>query len=143
MELALADPLAYSALEGLVRAEAAVRRRLAADLEREGLSAPGFSVLLVLLSAGGESELKAVRLELRTSKANATEVVGTLVARGLVTRRRLDHDRRAVSVALTAHGAELVDRIFPEHSQRVAAAFAVLDEQEKRTLAALCAKLAA
>ncbi|HYZ82708.1 MAG TPA: MarR family transcriptional regulator [Solirubrobacteraceae bacterium] len=143
MRLAVDDPLAHRALDGLLKAEAAVRRRLSADLEREGLSAAGFSVLVVLTTAGGELELRTLRRRLGTSKANATEVVGTLANRGLVTRSRLSTDRRAVSVALTALGAEVVDRLFPEHSERVAATFAALDEAEKRTLAELCRKLAA
>ena len=137
------DPLAHRALDSLLRAEANVRRRLTADLEREGLSASGFSVLVVLATAGGELELRALRHRLRTSKANATEVVSTLVSRGYVQRTRLAHDRRAASVTLTEYGRELVDRLFPEHTQRVAAAFSVLDEAEKRSFAELCRKLAA
>ena len=137
------DPLAHRALESLLRAEANVRRRLSADLEREGLSATGFSVLVVLTTAGGEIELRDLRARLRTSKANATEVVTTLEARQLVLRRRLPHDRRAASVLLTPRGREAVDRLFPEHTQRVAATFSVLDESEKRSLAEICRKLAA
>ncbi len=137
------DPLAHRALDSLRRAEARVRRRLTADLEREGLSGSGFSVLVVLATAGGTLELRALRHRLRTSKANATEIVGTLVARGLVVRSRLPHDRRAVAVTLTPAGAEVVDRLYPEHTERVAQAFSVLDEDEKRSLAELCRKLAA
>ena len=143
MTLVPGDPLAHRALESLLRAEASVRRRLSADLEREGLSATGFSVLVILTTAGGELELRALRARLRTSKANATEVVTTLEGRGFVDRRRLATDRRAASVAITPSGAELVDRLFPEHSERVARAFAVLDEAEKRSLASICRKLAA
>ena len=137
------DPLAHLALDSLLRAEASVRRRLTADLEREGLSGSGFSVLVVLATAGGELELRTLRHRLRTSKANATEIVGTLVSRGLVIRSRLPHDRRAASVTLTDRGREVVDRLFPEHTERVSAAFAVLDESEKRSLAQICRKLAA
>ena len=143
MRLVVDDPLAHRALDGLVRAEAAVRRRLSADLEREGLSAAGFSVLVVLTTVGGELELRTLRRRLGTSKANATEIVGTLAGRGFVTRQRLPHDRRAVGVAITAAGPEIVDRLFPEHASRVARTFAALDEAEKRTLAELCSKLAA
>jgi MarR family 2-MHQ and catechol resistance regulon transcriptional repressor len=139
----LGDPLAHHALELLVRAEASVRRRLSADLEREGLSASGFSVLMVLSTGGGELELRVVRARLRTSKANATEVVTTLETRGMVQRFRLPHDRRAASVRLTTKGRELIDRLFPEHTRRVQDAFAVLDEAEKRMLADICRKLAA
>lgn len=143
MTLTPGDPLAHRALESLLRAEASVRRRLSADLEREGISASGFSVLVVLTTAGGALELRTLRHRLRTSKANATEVVGTLEARGLVARRRLEHDRRAAAVALTDCGREVVERLFPEHTARVERAFAVLDDAEKRSLAELCRKLAA
>src|SRR3982751_6886532 len=128
MTLVPGDPLAHRALESLLRAEASVRRRLSADLEREGLSASGFSVLVVLSTAGGELQLRALRARLRTSKANATEVVTTLETRGMVQRFRLPHDRRAASVRLTTRGRETIDRLFPEHTQRVSAAFAALDE---------------
>ncbi len=101
MRLVVDDPLAHRALDGLLRAEAAVRRRLSGDLEREGLSAAGFSVLVVLVTAGGELELRTLRRRLHTSKANATEIVDTLERRGLVGRHRLEHDRRAAAVTIT------------------------------------------
>ena len=143
MTLVPGDPLAHRALDSLLRAEASVRRRLSTDLEREGLSASGFSVLVVLTTAGGQMELRTLRRRLQTSKANATEVVDTLERRGLVTRRRLPEDRRHVGVTITPLGAETVDRLFPEHAHRVAQAFSPLDDGEKRTLAELCRKLAA
>ena len=93
--LQLGDPLAHRALSALLRAEAAVRRTLAVELEREGVSAAGFSELVVLTTAGGSLELRALRRRLGWSKANATEVTATLEARGLVQRRRLVRDRRA------------------------------------------------
>jgi DNA-binding MarR family transcriptional regulator len=46
-------------------------------------------------------------------------------------------------VTITEHGEELVERLFPEHAERVARAFSPLDDTEKRTLAELCRKLAA
>jgi MarR family transcriptional regulator, 2-MHQ and catechol-resistance regulon repressor len=143
MPLVVEDPLAHRALEWLLHAESSVRRRLATELERQGLSASGFSVLVVLTTAGGELELRTLRRRLRTSKANATEVVTTLEQRGLVTRRRLAYDRRTAVVALTERGRLLTDRLFPEHTRRVEQAFAVLDESEKRFLAEVCRKLAA
>src|SRR5947209_14080701 len=82
------DPLAHRALESLLRAETSMRRRLAGELAREGVSASGFSMLVVLVTAGGELELRALRRRLGWSKANATEVVRTLRARGLVEQRR-------------------------------------------------------
>ena len=143
MRLVVDDPLAHRALDGLIRAEAAVRRRLSADLEREGLSAAGFSVLVVLTTAGGSLELKTLRRRLGWSKANATEVTGTLAGRGFVSRRRAADDRRVVIVDLDTSGRSLVERLFPAHSERVTEAFGKLDESEKRTFSELCRKLAA
>jgi MarR family 2-MHQ and catechol resistance regulon transcriptional repressor len=137
------DPLAHRALESLLRAEAALRRALWSEVQRQGLSASGFSVLVLLTSAGGELELRALRQRLRSSKANLTEVISTLQARELVTRRRLASDRRATSVQLTGAGREVVETLFPEHSGRVREVFSVLDEREKRSLMSLCRKLAA
>jgi MarR family transcriptional regulator, 2-MHQ and catechol-resistance regulon repressor len=143
MSLLPGDPLAHRALDSLLRAESSVRRRLSSDLEREGLSASGFSVLVVLTTAGGELPLRSLRQRLRTSKANATEVVTTLEARGFVRRTRLLEDRRAAVVALTLAGRDLVEALFPEHTARVGQAFAMLDDDEKRFLAEVCRKLAA
>jgi MarR family transcriptional regulator, 2-MHQ and catechol-resistance regulon repressor len=141
--LELGDPLAHRALQALLRAEATVRKRLAFELEREGVTAAGFSVLVVLTTAGGSLELKTLRRRLGWSKANATEVTSTLATRGLVKRRRDPADRRAVVVDLEPTGRVLVERLFPAHSERVTAAFEKLDEAEKRTFSELCRKLAA
>jgi MarR family transcriptional regulator, 2-MHQ and catechol-resistance regulon repressor len=143
MSLQLGDPLAHRALQALLRAEAAVRRRIAAQLSREGVSAAGFSVLVVLTTAGGSLELRTLRRCLGWSKANATEVTVTLEERDLVRRRRDPADRRIVVVELTGAGHALVERVFPEHSDRVTRAFGALDESEKRSLAEICRKLAA
>jgi MarR family 2-MHQ and catechol resistance regulon transcriptional repressor len=141
--LELGDPLAHRALQALLRAEAAVRRSLASELEREGVSAAGFSALVVLTTAEGTLPLRALRRRLGCSKANATEVTATLEARGLVRRRRLANDRRSVAVDLLPPGRELVERLFPDHASRVSRAFGNLDESEKRSFAELCRKLAA
>lgn len=143
MTLEVGDPLAHRALQALLRAETSVRRALAADLEREGVSAAGFSALVVLTTAGGTLELRTLRRRLGWSKANATEVTLTLESRGLVRRRRLESDRRATALHLTPAGRGLVQRLFPGHADRVRSAFAPLDEAEKRSLAEICRKLAA
>ncbi len=141
--LEVGDPLAHRALEALLRAETSLRRSLSAELEREGVTAAGFSVLVVLTTAGGSIELRALRRRLGLTKANATEIVATLEARGLVLRRRLEHDRRASAVDITRAGAALAERLFPAHTERVSNAFGGLDETEKRDLADLCRRLAA
>jgi len=143
MTLEVGDPLAHRALQALLRAETSVRRALAAELERQGVSAAGFSALVVLTTAGGSLELRTLRRRLGWSKAGATEVTLTLESRGLVRRRRLVHDRRAAAIDLSAEGRSLVEQLFPGHADRVSTAFSALDEAEKRSLADICRKLAA
>jgi DNA-binding MarR family transcriptional regulator len=135
------DPLAHRALEALLRAQASLSRRLAADLDRIGVSATGFAMLVLLTSAGGQLELRAIRRRLGASKATATEVLDTLENRGFVIRSRLESDRRAVAVSLTPTGGNLVTHAFPGHAERVREAFGGLDEAEKRQLADICRKL--
>jgi MarR family transcriptional regulator, 2-MHQ and catechol-resistance regulon repressor len=137
----LEDPLAHRALDALVRVETRVTRRLAAEVERRGLSATGFSMLVLLASAGGSLELRTIRLRLGISKANATEVAATLAARGVISRERSARDRRALLLELTPAGARLLAQLFPGHARRVRDTFTALDEQEKRQLAQLCRKL--
>ena len=131
-------PARSSRSQALLRAEATVRKRLALELEREGVTAAGFSVLVVLTTAGGSLELKTLRRRFGWSKANATEVTGTLARRGFVSRRRAPEDRRVVIVDLDPTGRSLVERLFPAHSERVTEAFGKLDESEKRTFSELC-----
>jgi DNA-binding MarR family transcriptional regulator len=137
----LEDPLAHRALDALLRAESRLTRVLAAELERRGLSATGFSMLVVLASAGGFLELRTLRLRLGISEANATEVTGTLAERGLITRERSDRDGRAVIVRVTDAGERAVAELFPDHARRVRDAFVALDDEEKRELTKLCRKL--
>ena len=142
--LELGDPLAHRALQALLRAEATVRKRLALELEREGVTAAGFSVLVVLTTAGGSLELKTLRRRLGWSKANATEVTGTLGARGFVSRRRAPRGQARRGGGSRADRPlarrDASSRLTPSGSRR---AFGNLDESEKRTFSELCRKLAA
>ncbi len=143
MTLEVNDPLAHRALDALLAAETTVMSQLRVELDRHRLSPTGFAVMVLLTTAGGSLEMRTVRLRLKTSKANASEVVDTLERRGLVERTRIPSDRRTVSLSLTADGRELVDELFPQHTNNVHSLFAKLDEAEKRSLAQLCRKLAA
>lgn len=137
----LRDPLAHRALDALVRAQTRVTRRLAPELERRGLSATAFALLVVLASAGGSLELRTLRVRLAISKASASEVAVALARRGLIRRERSPRDRRALTAWITPAGEGLLAELFPGHAVRVRDAFAQLDDDEKRELAKLCRKL--
>ena len=142
--LELGDPLAHRALQALLRAETSVRRQLAADLEREGVSAAGFSALVVLTTAGGGAGAAGAAPPPRLVEGQRHRGHASRSRRaGWCARRRLAHDRRAAAVDLLPAGRSLVERLFPGHADRVTDAFSALDEEEKRSLAEICRKLAA
>ena len=68
-------------------------------------------------------------------------MIDKLAARGLVTRARASRDRRSVIVDLTPEGRELIETIFPQHAQDIAAAMAGLDAAELANLETLLRKL--
>ena len=144
MTLVPGDPLAHRALESLPRAEATVRRRLSADLEREGLSATGFSVLVVLTTAGGELELRALRApaadEQGQRDGGGRHPRGPRPRRAPAPAERPPGGRRGAYRARRGARRPPVPRARPPGG---GAPSPSLDEAEKRTLAELCRKLAA
>jgi len=129
-DLVPGDPLAHRALESLLRAESSVSAACRSDLEREASRRPGFSVLVVLATAGGELELRTLRKRLRTSKANATEVVTTARVPRLRHARAPAHRSPRRQRHADARAREVVDASSPRH-RAVRTAFAVLDEDEE------------
>ena len=70
-------------------------------------------MLVLLQSAGGCLELRTLRHRLNVSKANASEVTGTLESHGYIRRERSLRDRRAVMVWITPSGEALLTDLFP------------------------------
>jgi MarR family 2-MHQ and catechol resistance regulon transcriptional repressor len=79
--------------------------------------------------------------KLLQSKGNISTIISNLVERGLVERRRDPDDRRYVKVHLTDEGEKLIEDLFPEHVQRIAATFDALDDDEVEEFGRLCKKL--
>ena len=142
--LELDDPLAHRALQALLRAEAAVRRRLAAELEREGVSAAGFSALVVLTTAGGTLELQDAApppgLEQGQRHRGHGHARGARAGAAPARSQRPPLGRGGPHAT---RGASWSSGLFPGHADRVSRAFGALDEGEKRSLAEICRKLAA
>ena len=124
-----------------MRAEATLTRRLAADLDRIGVSATGFAMLVLLTSAGGELELRAIRRRLGASKATATEVLDTLENRGFVDAQPPGVRPPRGRGRADPGGRQPRHPRLPGHAERVREAFGGLDEDEKRQLAEICRKL--
>jgi MarR family 2-MHQ and catechol resistance regulon transcriptional repressor len=131
---------ALDAYVKLMRAAESVTARLERGLRRAGLTTSQFGVMEALHHLGplcqGELAQKILK-----SNGNLTTVVDNLERRGLVERRRDSGDRRRVEVRLTETGADSIAKIFPTHARAVEEIFSVLDDQQRRELAALCRSL--
>jgi DNA-binding MarR family transcriptional regulator len=77
------------------------------------------------------------------SPATATGMLDGLVAAGLVSRVRSEHDRRVVLTSLTEHGRALVDARHAQFAPRFAAALAEFSDDELRTATAVMQRLGA
>jgi MarR family 2-MHQ and catechol resistance regulon transcriptional repressor len=120
----------------LSRAQSAVARHTEADVARHGLTIAEFAILEALYHRGplllGELQRKIL-----VSSGGVTYLVDRLVEKGLVERQECPEDRRARYAALTAAGEKLVQRIFPEHAQRIVAALSGLTKAEQLQAIAL------
>src|SRR5215208_7116604 len=104
---------AAAAVSSLYRAANAVRVYLTNSVLREhGLTWTGFVVLWVVWIWDG-METRHAAENAAISKATLTGVVKTLEARGLITRRVGDTDRRLVNLELTAAGVDLMKELYP------------------------------
>jgi DNA-binding MarR family transcriptional regulator len=104
---------AAAAVSSLYRAANAVRLHLTNSVLREhGLTWTGFVVLWVVWIWDGVETRHAAE-GAAISKATLTGVAKTLEARGLITRRVSDTDRRLVNLELTPAGAALMKELYP------------------------------
>lgn len=121
--------------------------RLARHLDRarraafaaHGLEPWEFDVLAALRRSGPPYELSPGTLLSQTlvTSGTMTARVDKLTARGLVTRRRDEHDRRAVQVALTDKGRAAVDAALDGLLAHERAILADIDRASQAALAGL------
>jgi len=124
----------------LMRASAAVAKRLEPSITKHGLTAAEFGVLEVLYHRG-PLLLGEVQRKILVSSGGITFLVDRLVAKGLVIRRECPSDRRARYADLTPAGEKLIDEIFPEHARQITRLMATLDAGEQRQVTELLRRL--
>lgn len=125
--------------------------RLARHLDRarrtafaeHGLESWEFDVLAALRRTGEPYELSPGVLLAQTlvTSGTMTARVDKLTARGMVSRRRDEDDRRTVRVRLTEHGKSSVDAALEGLLAHERALLADLDAEQRATLAGLLRSL--
>ena len=131
---------ALNAYISLLRCSETVTSDTTRQLAADKLSVGQFGTLEVLYHLGPLCQRDIGKKLLKTG-GNVTTVVANLEKRGLVKRRRMPEDRRYHSVALTATGHELIERIMPRQVEKITARMAILSTAEQDELRRLCRKL--
>ncbi len=111
-----------------------------AHVRELGLTAAQFDVVATLGNTLGMTCRELGEKTLIT-KGTLTGVLDRMEGLGLVRRGATDADRRQVFVALTARGARVFERAFPEHIKHLKPAFNTLSARELEQTAQLLHKL--
>ncbi len=141
------DPSASEVFLHLLRAGDEVSLHTEQNFAHHGISQGRFGVMIQLLApvgnATGPAGLTPAELAERTGVTRATisGLVDTLERDGFVNRAADAHDRRMQRVCLTPKARDFMEKLLPEHFQRMAALMAPLDEDERRTLVRLLTKI--
>ncbi|GCD95570.1 MarR family winged helix-turn-helix transcriptional regulator [Embleya hyalina] len=118
---------------------------LVADLEAtvhrpRGWTLPGFRIMFKLWMLGPTQPARLAELSV-LSRSALTNAINTLERDGLVERRRVAGDKRAVLVALTEQGRASIAEAFAAHSRRELDWFAALPEPDRDLLTTLLRRL--
>lgn len=99
------------------QAWATLTRSAEAEMRQCGLTSVQWAPLMII-SRGGRPTAASLARDLNTDTGAMTRMLDRLEAKGLLTRRRSQTDRRVVELALTALGQSTAARI-PHHLARV------------------------
>ncbi len=97
-----------------------------------GLAGIEYTTLISIrhLSAQGDVHVRAVADHLHLSGAFVTTVTNKLEMKGLITKTAHPEDRRRISLVVTPHGADLLERLAPTQLQINDVQFGVLSAKE-------------
>ncbi|MFF5209288.1 MarR family winged helix-turn-helix transcriptional regulator [Streptosporangium sp. NPDC000396] len=129
-----ADPEAFALAYNLLH----LAYLLVTDLETRihrprGWTLAGFRLMFKLWLLGPTQPVRLAEIS-AMSRSAMTNAVNTLERDGLVERRAVPDDKRAVAVALTAKGERMVREAFTEQTLREQEWFAALEASERQRL---------
>lgn len=119
------------------------RPAIEAVFDRYGIDTGQFDVLATLRRSGEPFALRPTELfqALMISSGGLTDRLNRLEKKGLISREASRSDKRSMLVILTQKGRVLIDKAFAEDMAAEETILAPLDKGERKTLAALLAKL--
>ncbi|HEX2315184.1 MAG TPA: MarR family transcriptional regulator [Thermomonospora sp.] len=135
-----AETTATSGLAGALVRVSALVQQVFADVSREHDVTPQQAQLLCKLLDGSLGMTELSRL-MNLEKSSLTGLVDRVERRGLVTRVRDLHDRRACKVGLTCDGARLAAQAHAAVTERLDAVTGELADADRQRLAAILTDL--
>jgi DNA-binding MarR family transcriptional regulator len=133
------------AVVALLRTAALLKRSIAQQVERHGISVAQYNVLRILRGAGGEGlPTLAVRDRLIEEAPGITRLIDKLEKAGYVARDRSGKDRRTVRCAITAQGLALLKEMDADIKRTQGpVTLGLPDEHDQRALLDLLARVRA
>ncbi|MCG1010338.1 MarR family transcriptional regulator [Salinicoccus sp. ID82-1] len=110
------------------------------DMRKHGLNPTAFAVLELLYNKGPQ-QVQHIGEKVLISSSSITYVVTNLEKEDYVRKEQYEADRRVSYVSLTGRGKSLMDKIFPDHAERLEQVAGGLDPKEKSELIELLKKL--
>jgi DNA-binding MarR family transcriptional regulator len=136
------DPPTILAFLSVFITAAELGRLVEPHFARFGISQGRFATLMALRRATDQTATPAELSEhLSVTRATVTGLLDALEADGLVERAHRKDDRRSVAVTITKKGTALIEKILPEHYERIGALMGKLNKAEKKQLTALLGKV--
>lgn len=117
----------------LLRASGSVSNMLKKDMRTYSVNPTEFAVLEVLFSLG-KQPIQIIGNKVLLASSSITYVIDQLEKKGMVERVQNEDDRRVTLVSLTEEGQELMESIFPQHSEVIKQLFNDLSDEELHQL---------
>jgi DNA-binding MarR family transcriptional regulator len=128
----------HEAYLNLVRSATALMRREAELLQTHDLTPAQFNVLRILRGAGRDGRIcREIGERMLTWDPDVTKLLDRLEARGLVTRERQPHDRRAIVAHITPKGLSMLEKVDKPMLDMVSGLLGHLGEKKLKTLSGL------
>ena len=115
----------------LMQTSKAIQERIRIEMINHNLNITEFSVLEVLYLKGKQT-IQQIGNSILISSGSMTYVIDKLEQKGLLNRNACPDDRRAIHVALTDDGMDLMNEIMPKHQEFIDDMFESLDHDEER-----------
>jgi MarR family transcriptional regulator, 2-MHQ and catechol-resistance regulon repressor len=124
----------------LMQTSKAIQERIRIEMINNNLNITEFSVLEVLYLKGKQT-IQQIGHSILISSGSMTYVIDKLEQKGLLNRKACPDDRRAIHVALTDAGMDLMNIIMPKHQELIDDMFGSLDHDEDEKLVKLLKKV--